>query len=693
MKPDKKQFLTILFEERFREGAQPAPRLASYLRGISRASSITGVLIGSLVLIGWIFDLDILKSGLPGLAAMKANTASAFIVAGISLWLLHTERKAERALLAALGGALIVTLIALLTLGEYLFDRNLGIDRLLFDDSAGGAGTNLPGRMAPATAFNFLLIGVALTLLAAHWARRLADALVVTAALISLLAIIGYAYGAETLYRIAPYNSMAANTSLVFFALCTGCLLVRPEQGVARIIANNSLGGVMARRLLPASMLVPPVLGWLRLEGERAGLYGFEFGLSLFAVSNIIVFSILVWWNAGLLSEADAALRKANKELLEARDGLEARVMERTAELGKINEALHATTVNRTQVEEALRDSEERFRRIFEDAPIAMAMADLNYRLISVNTAFRKMLGYTPEEVSALTFLDITHPEDDERDLHMVGRMFKGETMTYRSEKRYFKKSGETVWAYLTATAIRGQDGNVLYGLGMIEDITERKHAETQIRESLKEKEILLKEIHHRVKNNLQVISSLLRLQSRHIQDQHAVELLEESQDRVHSMALVHEKLYQADTLSNIDFADYVRDLANGLLHSYNAGSNTITLNTHVDNIFLEINTAVPCGLIINELVSNAIKHAFPNARPGKIDVDFHYDDCGKFRLSVSDTGIGLPANLSIDAADTMGFTVVRVLINQLQGTVETSNNGGTQFDIRFASSMRHAGG
>ena len=219
--------------------------------------------------------------------------------------------------------------------------------------------------------------------------------------------------------------------------------------------------------------------------------------------------------------------------------------------------------------------------------------------------------------------------------------------------------------------------------------LDEMRRAEDKIKASLQEKEVLLKEIHHRVKNNLQVIYSLLRLQSAHIKDEHDLEIFKESQNRVMSMAFVHEKLYQSEDLAMIDFAEYTRKLATSLFHSYAAYPEIITLEINVEDVFLGIDNAIPCGLIINELVSNCLKHAFPRGKKGKIcvalrsDRDLHAGD--KFTLTVSDNGIGFPKGLDFRNADTLGLQLVTTLVKQLKGTIELDRDGGTKFKITFA--------
>ncbi len=227
------------------------------------------------------------------------------------------------------------------------------------------------------------------------------------------------------------------------------------------------------------------------------------------------------------------------------------------------------------------------------------------------------------------------------------------------------------------------QQSQVCVAVGI--DITERQKAEEQIKASLKEKEVLLKEIHHRVKNNLNVVSSLLELQADSIPEPHIGKLFEESQNRIYSMALIHEKLYRSQTIGQINLEDYIQDLANNLFDSYNVSEDCIQLHINVEPIFLNIETATPCGLIINELVSNSLKHAFLDEREGIVSINCHQQSDGQIHLVISDNGIGFPEALDFQDTESMGFQVVCTLIEQLEGTIELQRTPGTAFSIQFS--------
>ena len=225
---------------------------------------------------------------------------------------------------------------------------------------------------------------------------------------------------------------------------------------------------------------------------------------------------------------------------------------------------------------------------------------------------------------------------------------------------------------------------------GIVVDITERKRIEERLRASLKEKEVLIKEIHHRVKNNLAVVSSLLSLQSSQLEDETAKKMMLESQNRVRSMAILHEKLYQTDDLARIDFAEYIQSTTIELFRAYQIDPAKIDLKINVQDITLTIQLAVPCGLIVNELVSNALKHAFPPSQKekGSISVSMKSINEKEIELSVTDNGIGIPKDIDIHKTHSLGLRLVTILAeDQLQGKMTITRNSGTTFHIRFNKS------
>ena len=214
-------------------------------------------------------------------------------------------------------------------------------------------------------------------------------------------------------------------------------------------------------------------------------------------------------------------------------------------------------------------------------------------------------------------------------------------------------------------------------------EIAERKRVEEELKISLAEKETLLKEIHHRVKNNLQIIASLLNLQSQYIKDEKTLAVIRESQNRIKAMALIHEKIYQSKSLDRIDYGDYLEKITRSLFESYGISPKKIVMKINAKNIFLHIDKAIPCSLIINELLSNSFKHAFPNDHTGEVRIDVKLDG-DTVRLLYSDNGIGLPESITLDRTESLGMRLISGLIQQLKGTVEIQRKEGTTFLIAF---------
>ena len=215
--------------------------------------------------------------------------------------------------------------------------------------------------------------------------------------------------------------------------------------------------------------------------------------------------------------------------------------------------------------------------------------------------------------------------------------------------------------------------------------ISQCELAEAQIRASLKEKEVLLSEVHHRVKNNLQIISSLLGLQRDYVKDARVLGALDDSQGRIRSMALIHDLLYRSDDLGHIDFSEYARNLATTILHTFSDKAAGVTVETAADQVFLPVGTVFPCGLIVNELITNSLKHAFPDGRNGSVLVEFSRSGRDKFILTVKDDGIGLPEAFDYRNSESLGFKLVANLTEkQLRGRLELSSNGGTTVRLEF---------
>ncbi|MBE9207513.1 PAS domain S-box protein [Nostoc sp. LEGE 06077] len=385
-------------------------------------------------------------------------------------------------------------------------------------------------------------------------------------------------------------------------------------------------------------------------------------------------------------SHTDITERKQAEETLsQILAQLEIKVEERTAELKKINGSLETEITKRKQIEKALRDSEERFRTAFHQAAVGIAHVGLDGRWLLVNQRLCDIVGYTAEELELRTFQEITHPDDLTTSLKYVEEILIGNIQTYTIEKRYFRKDGSVVWINLTVSLTRNTMGEPKYFIAVIEDISDRKHSQAQIQASLLEKEVLLKEIYHRVKNNLQVISSLLNLQSEYIKDKQDMEIFQQSQQRIASMALIHEKMYQSPDLARIDFGEYIQDLVASLFSSYEVNEGAISFKVNVDaHILLGLDLAIPCGLIIHELVSNSLKYAFPHGGDGEIYIGITENFDQQFTITVSDNGVGLPPHFNFKTTASLGWQLVDALTQQIAGDINIQSNTGVEFQIRF---------
>ncbi len=340
------------------------------------------------------------------------------------------------------------------------------------------------------------------------------------------------------------------------------------------------------------------------------------------------------------------------------------------------------------RAEEAQRESDKRYRTLFEVSPASITLLDISGVIIDCNNSTEKLIGYTKDEIIGKQFEKLMTL--DPQYLPMLKAKFlklsEGEDVE-PYELKIIRKDGKKRWINVINSLIL--KGNEIAGFQVIaKDITDRKIAEDQLKKSLKEKEVLLQEVHHRVKNNMQIISSLLRLQSRYIKNKKAVEMFKDSQQRIKSMALVHERLYRSDDLASIDFKDYVNTLVKDLFRSYN-NSGKVKLNVAVKNVSLGVDYAIPCGLIISELVSNSLKYAFPkdfiNNKQNEINIKLYSRGKSEIELTISDNGVGIPPDLNYKKTKSLGLHLVNLLVeDQFQGKLKLSRVKGTNFQIRF---------
>jgi PAS domain S-box-containing protein len=880
------------------------PVIVSSLRRFSMACGFITIVLASIVLLGWVLDIDRLRGPVPDLVSMKANTAVALLLSGVALSLFVDLGKSNARLYIFTICYTLVVIIGLLTLTEFVVGWDLGIDQLLFREPPGAAGTVIPGRMAVNSAIVFLGLGVALGLLRSRSRAGIimSQLLAIATALIALTGVLSYAFAIADFYGFLGFTKMAIHTAMGLFLFSIGVLCAKPDGGLFAIISAANIGGTLARRMLPLVLILPVVVGLLRLAGERAGLFRGDVGVMIVAIIYVIMLSIIVLFVARSLNQVDEE-RKRTTEALETErtllrtlvDNLPDRVYSKDTQ-GRflLNNVAHIHALNaspsveivgktdfdfrpaeiaqrshddeqnilssgepliqqeertvlpngelgwlltskipvrnldgdivgivgigrditsRKRTEEALRQERILLRTVLDNLPDAVYAKDIQGRKTLANPADVRCIGATteaevlgkddfelfPMDLAEKYFVDdqtvirlgmpVINREEHrigtdgqpgwlltskvplrDGDGNIIGLVGIGHDITARkrtemvikeSEEKFrsltesatdaiicidaerrvlvWNRAAESIFGF-TASEMLGQVvdgvmperllqrhlegidrmlntdhstqlGRVVESVGKrkdgsefpielslalwdgsdgrrftasIRDITERKRVEEANHKSLQEKEILLKEIHHRVKNNLAVVSGLLRLQERQVENEEAQNALREAQDRIRSMALIHEKLYQSQTLARIDFGNYLQHLVASLSRTQKTPGLDITMNVRAENIHFGIETAIPCGLLVNELVSNAFKHAFRGRERGSLSVLMTRKG-GQFVLNISDDGIGLPPDLEMRKNDSLGLQLVYSLANQLDGTIEMHSNGRTEFCITFA--------
>ncbi len=408
---------------------------------ISRAASIAVFALGCTVLAGWQFEIPALKTGFLGMETMKANTALGFILCGIALWSLKDQRASRSLRIIGTASAVLAVLIAALTLGEYSLNRDFGIDQLLFQDRFATSKTAFPGRMSPASALNLFFLGLAVLLIDNRWRNWLSEALTVTTLISAGVVVIGYLYNVSSFYQIDVYASMGLHTALAFILLSVGVILARPEYELVHIFTNEGPAGILARRLLPAAVAIPITLGWLELYGQNRGLYDSALGTAVYALSNVIVFSALIWLNARVLYRVEA---------------------------------------ERGRAEEALNVSESRFKALFETMSEGFSFNEIicdeagkprDIRYLEVNPAFEHLTGLKAADILGRTTLEL-FPDTEPAWVERYGKVaLTGESVHFDAPfgplGRWFE-----IHAYQTEP---GQFAAVFF------DISERKQAKEKI--------------------------------------------------------------------------------------------------------------------------------------------------------------------------------------------------------------------
>ena len=463
---------------------QPPSTPIAALQSFSQKAGIAVIAIGCTVILGWIFDLQLLKSILPGLPSMKFNTATCFILGGFSLLFQH-QWRAELTTIKhqkiynylTFSASFLIVLISLITLVQYSFNLDLGIDQLLFKHSSTLTSAAAPGRMAPNTVASFLLLGTALLLLSVKRPKYLRiQILSCCAFLIAFLGLIGYIYGTAFFYKMGAPTGMALHTSAAFVLLSFGILFASPDKGFMAVIASDRAGGIMARRLLPPAIIIPPLVGYFIMSGERLQAYTSEVGISLLSVLNVIIFTFLIWQNAKTLCTADRKRYRAELGLRKAKADLETEVEKRTLQLQLVNEKLQQQILDSQVTEQVLQKNYNLLLTVINSTPTALFVKDIEGCYMMLNAAGASIIGKSFDEIIGRDDSELFPPEiadnirKSDRQIVTAGKTqvmeeelpVQGKLRTFLSTKNVYRDG-------------QGKIGGIV---SIARDITDRKQAE-----------------------------------------------------------------------------------------------------------------------------------------------------------------------------------------------------------------------
>lgn len=406
--------------------------------------------------------------------------------------------------------------------------------------------------------------------------------------------------------------------------------------------------------------------------------------LSIAALMALIAIFITVYIGSKFISKPIVAITRLMERLTEGDLSVKGESDGRKDEIGQMEKALQVfrnNAIDKTLSDRKLQESEDRFRTLYNNALVGLFRTRIaDGAPLQINRRYAELAGYASIEECVEHFVASDHYADPEAREKMLGEITRhGQVNNYEAE--IIRKDKNHFWISFSARAYP-EDG---YIEGALIDITDKKNAESKLVSSVKEKEILLREIHHRVKNNMQMIQSLLSLQADKISRADVKQALMDSNNRIKSMALIHETLYRSEDMANLDIKAYFNNVIKHLYRVYHDPEQLITLSIEIDPVALDIDRCVACGLIINELVSNAMKYAFPGMSQGNLWIWFRNENDNSATLIVTDNGCGLPDDFDVDASDSLGLKIVRILAEgQLKGSLSVVKDNGASFQICF---------
>ena len=663
----------------------PISRFTLRLNTFTETVSVAVIIIGAGVLVGWTFENAFLKSVLPGLVSMKPNDAIGFMLLGSALWLFrsepvpaHRRRVAERCAVAAAA-------LGLATLVEYGLGMNLGIDQLLFRESEGMVWTSHPGRMAPTSAVNFLLLGFALVLLDRPNAHGSVEALTITTMFVALVGMMASVYAVELLHGTGLYTHMAILSTVGFCLVASGIHAARPYRGLMAVISSETAGGATARRLLPAAIFVPPLLAWLVDRGLKIGYFPPAFGLALLGLASIVSFAVLI-------------LRAAR--------------------------SLFRVDVERSIAEDAARRNRERFRLLVEGTrDTAIFMLDATGTVQSWNPGAERIIGYTEEEILGQHFSKFFPPEDILRGkprlelaLATSNGRIEDEGWRVRSDKTRF-------WANVLVTSLSDDDGHLRGFAQIVRDMSEQKRieerlktAQLQVAQAEKFESVgrLAAGVAHEVKNPLAtILGGIDFLGDRSIVPSVDKDVLREMRKAVeranevvvglldfsapHDLELASEHL-NAVVEETLRFMKYQADRSRvAVVRDYGVGLPRVRIDKRkiaqvLVNVFLNAVQAMPNGGTLTVRTFARSSSRTDKGARGKS----YLGNANEIGVIVEDTGEGLPdgalrkvfepffTTKPTGEGTGLGLTVCRAIVELHGGSIEIANReeGGARVTI-----------
>jgi PAS domain S-box-containing protein len=671
----------------------PVPRQLSAARCIQITRICCGIVIAivATVLVGWSVDSILLKSMLPAAVAMKPNAAIALCFSALSL-LFFTRpatRGAQLQQKLSVVFAIAVAAIGALTLFEYLTGVSLGIDELLFRDSVRSASPIYPaGRMAPIAAFNFVCMGHALLLIhRPKWILH-AQGLTAVAACGSLLAVIGYLFGVEMLYRSGYFSAIAVNTGVAFLALCTGLWFATSGVGFMRVVTASGPSGTLVRRYGVTVLVLPFLISWLHLQGDHYVWFEPDFGSALFALIDVVTFSLLIWFGASSLHRSEAKEAEVRERLRHARLELEDRVHERTRAL---ETALHVN------------------QQIMNYSLDVICIIDAEGRFTTVSAACEKVWGYTPAELIGRRFIELVHPDDHEKTNQTAAGIVTGETVR-DFENRYLRKDGSSV--FVTWSVYWSAEQKRMFCVAR--DATERKRAEEALHQAREDaeranraKSEFLANMSHEIRTPMNGILGMTELTLDTELNREQREYLGMVKTSAHSLLGVINDILD---FSKIEAGKLEMEALSFSLRD-TVGTMLKPLGVRADEKDLELVADIPRDVpdhligdpmrlrqILLNLTDNAIKFTQRGEVIIKAAVESAADGESELHFSVTDSGIGIPAEKQatifeafsqVDGSTTrhyggtgLGLAIATRLVQQMRGRiwVESQLGCGTTF-------------